>query len=310
VIARSKLGFTVTTRRVSKSALTKPLVHFFLRCQTALIAIGLLGCVHSGFGEGFTGSLGLQLESVSGQLKDDLSGTLDKVHHFGFKYVELVGDYHLSPESLKAELHAHDLTAVSAHFPYAKFRDDPEGIAREAAALGLSYVGCPSLPQHEQLDEKGCREAIAMFNHAGEILAQHGIKFFYHPHGYEFKPFGQGTFFDLLAAETNPQFVHFQMDIFWIVHAGQDPVALLEKYHDRWVSLHLKDMKKDTPTGEFNGHAARSSFVALGRGKIDMPAVLRTANRIGIRWYFIEDESANPDAQIPQSMQYLRTVRW
>lgn len=258
----------------------------------------------------FPDRLGLQLESVGGALKRDMSGTLDRVHKFGFANVELVGDYGLSPDALKAELHAHGLTAISAHFPYNKFRDDPEGLAREAAALGLKYIGCPSLPQHEKLDEQGCREAAAMFNRAGEAMAKQGIKFFYHPHGYEFQPHGNGTYFDLLMAETKPEFVSFQMDVFWIVHAGQDPVKLLEKYRGRWVSMHLKDMKKGTKTGLFTGHSDKPSFVPLGQGQIDMPAVLRTAKSVGVKWYFIEDESAAPEAQIPQSLIYLRDVKW
>ena len=275
----------------------------------AFVALVALDAVQTGTAQPFSGSIGLQLESVSGQLKNNMAGTLDKVRDFGFKYVELVGDYNLSPEALEAELRAHDLTAVSAHFPYAKFRDDPEGIAREANALGLQFVGCPSLPQHEALDETGCRDAIAMFNHAGEILAKHGVKFFYHPHGYEFKPHGDGTYFDLIAAETNPQFVHFQMDVFWIVRAGQDPVKLLEKYPDRWVSMHLKDMKKGTATGVFTGHSDQASFVPIGTGQIPIPAVLRAAEKIGIKWYFIEDESASPNTQIPVSLLYLKQLK-
>jgi sugar phosphate isomerase/epimerase len=260
--------------------------------------------------ESFSGQTGLQLESVSGALKQNMSATLERVHNFGFKYVELVGDYNLSPDALKAELHAHGLTAVSAHFPYAKFRDDPEGVAREAAALGLSYAGCPSLPQRDALDEKGCRDAIAVFNRAGEAMSKQGVKFFYHPHGYEFKPHGDGTYFDLIMSETKPEFVHFQMDVFWIVHAGQDPVKLFQKFGDRWISMHLKDMKAGTVTGGFNGHAEKAAFVPLGRGQIDMPAVLREANKLGIQWYFIEDESAHPEAQIPISLIYLRDVKW
>jgi sugar phosphate isomerase/epimerase len=286
------------------------LSRYILPRRTFLAFLITATLIQSAWSEGFSGQLGLQLESVGGSLKKNMSATLERVHNFGFKYVELVGDYNLSPAALKAELASHELTAVSAHFPYAKFRDDPDGLAREAGELGLVAVGCPSLPQHEALDEQGCADAIAVFNRAGEALAKRGIKFFYHPHGYEFKPHGDGTFFDMLMSGTKPEFVHFQMDIFWIAHAGQDPVKLLEKYRGRWISLHVKDMKQGTPTGLFTGHADRAAFVPIGRGQIDMPAVLRTAQKIGIQWYFIEDESANPEAQIPQSLIYLHQLKW
>jgi sugar phosphate isomerase/epimerase len=254
--------------------------------------------------------VGLQLESLRSKMGRDVTGTLSEVHDFGFKYVELVGDYNLSSDALKTELLSHQLTAISAHFPYARFRDDPEGIANEAASLGLKFVGCPSLPQKEKLDLEGCQAAIAVFNRAGEISAKHGIQFFYHPHGYEFKPYGDGTFFDLLASKTDPRFVHFQMDVFWIVHAGQDPLKLFEKYGHRWMSMHLKDMKKGVPTGLLDSHADRSAFVPIGEGQIDIPAVVRAAHKVGIKWFFIEDESASPETAIPQSIQYLQKMPW
>jgi len=92
------------------------------------------------------------------------------------------------------------------------------------------------------------------------------LKFFYHTHGYEFLPSGNGTLFDLMMAETKPQFVHFEMDVFWVVHPGQDPVKLLEKYGSRFELMHVKDMKRGTPTGLFTGHAT-------------LPATLRLAQR-------------------------------
>jgi sugar phosphate isomerase/epimerase len=260
--------------------------------------------------DAFSDRIGLELQSLNKTIKRDMSGTLEKAHTFGFKYVELVGDYNLSPAALKAELQAHGLVATSVHFPYEKFRDDPEAVATEAVALGLTYAGCPTIPQRDALDEQGCRDAITVFNHAGEVLAAHGIKFFYHPHGFEFKPYGDGTLFDLLATKTNPKFVHFQMDIFWIVHAGQDPVKLLERYNTRWISMHLKDMKKDAPTGLFTGKSAAANFVPIGRGRIDIPGVLRAAQKIGITSYFIEAESAAPEHEIVEGVDYLRNLKW
>jgi sugar phosphate isomerase/epimerase len=254
--------------------------------------------------------VGLQLESLSSKMTRDMTGALNATHDFGFKYVELVGDYGMSAEALKTELLNHQLTAISAHFPYARFRDDPEGVANEAAKLGLKFVGCPSMPQKEKLDLAGCQAAIAVFNRAGEISAKQGIQFFYHPHGYEFKPYGDGTFFDLLAGKTDPKFVHFQMDVFWIVHAGQDPLKLFEKYGHRWIAMHLKDMKNGARTGLFNGHAEKSAFVPVGQGQIDIPAVVQAAHKVGIKWFFIEDESAAPEAGIPQSVAYLQKMKW
>jgi len=280
----------------------------FIDCLCGIIMLTVLASASPG--AVWNDEVGLQLESLKAITGSDLAGALRKTHDYGFKYVELVGDYHLSAEALKAELRENQLEAVSAHFPYAKFRDDSEGIASEASALGLKFVGCPSLPQGEKLDLAGCQAAIAMFNRAGEILAKRNIQFFYHPHGYEFKPYEDGTFFDLLAAKTDPRFVHFQMDVFWIVHAGQDPLKLFRKYGNRWVSMHLKDLKKGEPTGILNSHAEKSAFVPIGQGQINIAAVVQAARQVGVKWFFIEDESASPETSISQSLPYLKALAW
>lgn len=264
----------------------------------------------AGIGASFKGPVGLQLYSLRDDFAKDVPGTLARVRDFGIKYVELAGTYTLTPEQFKKELDAHGLKAISGHFPYERYRDDVEGIARDAKVLGLQYAGCAWITHNDPFDEKICREAAAVFNRAGEALAKHGIKFFYHTHGYEFQPRGQGTLLDLLMAETRPEFVHYQMDIFWIVHPGQDPVKILQKYGSRFELMHLKDMKKSTPTGLLTGHTDVSNDVAFGTGKIDFPPILKAAKAAGIKWYFIEDESPTSAQQIPQSLKYLESVTW
>ena len=239
-----------------------------------------------------------------------MPGTLDEVKSFGIKNVELAGTCNMTPEKFVQELDARGLKAVSGHFDYGRYRDDPEGVAKEAKALRLEYAGCAWIPHNDDFDEKTCREAIAIFNKAGEVLAKHGLKFFYHVHGFEFQPFGNGTLLDLLFQETNPKYVNYEMDIFWIVFPGQDPVKLLEKYPKRWQLSHLKDMRKTVKTGSLTPNADVKDDVALGTGQIDMPAVLRAAKKAGMKWYFIEDESPTSEQQIPQSLLYLEQVKF
>ncbi|HEV2435989.1 MAG TPA: sugar phosphate isomerase/epimerase [Verrucomicrobiae bacterium] len=260
----------------------------------------------------FQGPWGLQLYSLRAELATNVPGALGKVKSWGVQNVELAGTYNLTPEQFKAQLDAHGLTAVSGHFPYDEYRTNLDGVIRDAKILGLKYVGCAWIPHDVNLpfDEKTCREAITVFNHAGEVMAKHGLKFFYHAHGYEFQPYQGGTLLDLMMKETNPKYVHFQMDVFWIVHPGQDPVALLKKYGKRWELMHLKGMRDSTPTGLLTGQTDVTNDVALGTGKIDYAPILREAKKIGIKWYFIEDESPSSEQQVPQSIHYLKTVKW
>ena len=240
----------------------------------------------------------------------DPMGTLDKVKAFGVTTLELAGTYNLTPEAFRKELDARKIEAVSGHFAYERFRDDPEGIARDAKILGMKYVGCAWITHKDPFDEKTCREAIAVFNKAGEVLAKQGLTFFYHSHGYEFQPYKDGKLFDLLMSETNPQFVNYEMDVFWMVHAGQDPVKLMGKFGKRWILMHFKGMKESTPTGLLTGHSDVNNDVAVGTGKIDYVPVLSAAKKVGVKLFIIEDESAISEQQIPQSLQYLNTVKW
>lgn len=264
----------------------------------------------AGIGPCFKGPIGLQLYSLRDSFRHDVPGTLAKVRAFGFRYVELAGTYGMQPAEFKKLLANYGLKAVAGHFPYDQYRDNPESVAREAKALGLKYAGCAWIPHDAEFDLVECKQAIDVFNRAGRVLARHGIKFFYHVHGYEFQPQGSGTLLDKMMAETDPKVVSFQMDIFWVAFPGHDPVQLLEKYGKRWELLHLKDMRKGTKTGSLAGTTDVLNDVALGSGQIDLPPILRTAKKIGVKWYFIEDESPFVEVQLPESLRYLETVRF
>src|SRR6266852_5051862 len=118
-------------------SLSLPVVIAMLLSSCALAGAGSVG-----IGPSFKGPVGLQLYSLREQFKKDVPGTLDKVKAFGVKYVELAGTYDLAPDKFKQELAVRGITAISAHFPYKRFKDDPETVAEEAKALGLKYAGC------------------------------------------------------------------------------------------------------------------------------------------------------------------------
>jgi len=264
----------------------------------------------TGTGKSFKGPIGLQLYSLRAQFAKDVPSTLDQVHNFGVTNVELAGSFNLPPAEFKKQLDARGLKPISGHFAYERFRDNVEDIANEAKTYGMQYVGCAWISHKDPFDEKTAREAIGVFNRAGEALAKHGLKFFYHVHGYEFQPYKDSTLFDLIMNETNPKYVSFEMDVFWIVHPGQDPVKLLEKYGNRFELMHVKDMKKGTQTGLLTGHSDVTNDVAMGAGTMNWPAILKAGQRAGVKWYFIEDESPSSVEQIPQSLKYLEQVKF
>ena len=107
---------------------------------------------------------------------------------------------------------------------------------------------------------------------------------------------------------TNPKDVNYQMDVFWIKNPGQDPVALLKKYPTRWKMLHLKDRRHGTPDN-LNGRQDVETNVVLGTGDVGIAAVMDAALEIGIKHYFIEDESSRALEQVPLSIEYLKSLK-
>lgn len=279
-----------------------------------LLCAGLSGGITAadpGTGASFNGPIGLQLYSLRAEFaKDGVAATLDRVKALGIKNVELAGTYNLPIPEFKKMLADRGLVAISSHFPFKRFKTEPDVVAKEAKELGLQYAGIAWIDHKDPWTEDQVKEAVEVFNKAGDALMKEGIKFFYHLHGYEFQPHpGKGTLADLLIFSTNPNTVFYQMDVLWVVFPGQDPVKLLETYGSRWVSMHLKDLKKGV-AGNLSGHTDVKNNVVLGTGQMDWPKILAAAKKVGLKYYFIEDESPDAATQIPQTMKYLEGVKF
>lgn len=264
-----------------------------------------------GEGRCFKGHVGLQLYSLRDSFGKDVEGSLDKVKNLGFKYVELAGGtYGKDTEEFKKMLANRGLVMVAGHFDYNKFKDDPEGIAKYAQSLGLKYAGVAWIPHSDPFNMAQALEAAEVFNNAGKVLAKYGIKFYYHNHGYEFYPWMNGKkLMDLLMEKTDPNYVYFQMDVMWVLFPGEDPAAWLEKYPNRWILLHLKDLKLGVE-GSLAAGTDTKNDVVLGTGQVDFTKVLRAAQKAGVEYYFIEDESPTPEQQLPLSLDYLEAIRF
>jgi sugar phosphate isomerase/epimerase len=131
---------------------------------------------------------------------------------------------------------------------------------------------------------ENAKKAVEDFNTVGKYLKEQGLTFCYHVHGYEFVPYENGTLLDYIFANTNPEYVSFEMDVFWVQFGGGDPVALLKKYGSRWKLMHLKDMRKGTKK-DLTGLSSPENDVPLGTGEINIPGILREAKKIGIKHY-------------------------
>lgn len=257
----------------------------------------------------FKGPVGLQIYSLRNQLKQQGAAALDFVKEQGFVEVEigLESHYGLTAEAMKAALDARGLKPIAAHASLDFILNQTEKAAAEARRFGLRYVGVAWAPHKKPLDEQQVLKIADGFNRAGKLLKEHGLQFFYHNHGFEFQPYKDGTLFDVLVQKTDPDLVKFEMDVLWVIHPGQDPVTLLKKYPNRWALMHLKDLRKGVK-GDFSGGTSLENDVTLGSGQADYPAILKAAQEVGVKHFFIEDESPTVLQQIPQSLKFLSSV--
>ncbi|MDZ7934801.1 MAG: sugar phosphate isomerase/epimerase [Emticicia sp.] len=256
------------------------------------------------------GRIGLELYSLRDYFKTDIKGTLAYVKSLGITEVEVAGTYGMKTEDFKAELDKAGLKPYSTLMDYNLFKDSISKVVATCKALGIKYAGCAWIPHvSNKFGKEDADKAIKVFNKAGEALAKEGIKFFYHCHGYEFKPTEEGTLFDYIVKQTNPENVSFECDVYWAFHGGQDPALLLKKHKGRFVALHIKDMKNGQETGELSGGTPLTSDVAVGTGQLDFRKILRAAIQTGVKFYYIEDENAEVKEHLPVSLRYLKNLK-
>jgi sugar phosphate isomerase/epimerase len=254
------------------------------------------------------GPVGLQLWSLREYLPKDLPGTLKKVQALGFREVEGAGLWKHTTEEMRSALDAAGLRCQSAHMGFERLRDDLKGAFAEAKAVGATWVICPWIPHEKDFTRDDALKAGDAFNAFGKAAADAGLRFGYHCHGYDFVPSTEGTLFDTLAANTDPERVAFQIDVFHAFDGGADPAKLIERYKTRVVSLHLKDLKKGVQVKVGTATAPADHDVPVGTGQVDIPAVLKAAQDSAVKLYYIEDESTDPWGHIPKSLEFLKTI--
>jgi sugar phosphate isomerase/epimerase len=257
----------------------------------------------------YTFPLGVQAYTYRHTFPKDVVATLDTIKAQGFTEMEGGVPKGLTAEAYKKMLDERGIKMPATGAGYEEIVKDPMAVVKQAKALGASYVMVAWIPhQKSNFTLANAQQAVADFNRVGKVLNENGLTFCYHDHGYEFQPYQDGTLFDYIVKNTDPKYVSFEMDILWTTFGGADPVALLNKYGNRWKLMHLKDLKKGVK-GDLSGGTPPENDVVLGDGQIDMPAVLKAAKKVGIKHYFIEDESNQESVQVPRSVAYLKGLK-
>lgn len=251
--------------------------------------------------------VGLQLYSLRNQFKEDVTGSLDIIQSWGITKLEGGGTYGMTLEDFQKELTDRKMSVVSVGAGFEDLEKDPMIAVENAKKFGAKYVMCAWVPHDDnKWDLEETQHATEVFNKAGKVLKENGIILAYHPHGYEFRPYKDGTLFDYMA-ENATDFT-FELDVFWAHHGGGDPLAIMKKYPKKITLLHLKDMEHGVE-GNNTGHEDVETNVVLGTGQVDIAGTVMEAKKLGIEYMFIEDESSNVVEQVPESLVFLEGLK-
>lgn len=277
--------------------------------QASLLSAGLL--VKPSLSPKYHKQVGLQLYTVREQIAKDVKGVIAKVAKAGYTNVEPSGYtrtnlfWGLEPKAFKAILGENNLTTTSGLYGIdiggEQNFDELKHYADVANLLGEKYVVIPWIYEQFRKTVDDWKTLAHKMNKAGEVMKAAEIKLAYHNHNFEFTDMGDGqTGYDLMLSLTDPELVKMEMDIYWVVNGGADPVALFNKYPGRFSLFHVKDMDKNN----------RNLNTEVGTGTIDFVKIFANAKLAGLDYAFVEQEnfSINYYESITKSAAYLKNL--
>ncbi len=244
-------------------------------------------------------AVGIQLYTLRDVIGKDLSGTLQNVSKIGYKNVEAYGfdgNFFSTPAKDFRKMCA-DLGMVISSTHTGITAENAMMYTEKAAEAGLEYLVLPSFMGRPEKSLDDFKKVAAEMNKIGEITKKAGIQFGYHNHNFEFRPMEGKLPYDVLLAETDPGLVTFEMDIFWVVKGGQDPIQYFEKHPGRFKLWHIKDMGNDGET------------CIVGNGRIKFADLLKHSKKAGLKQIVYEQEQyseGTPMFCAEQSFKYIQ----
>jgi len=245
--------------------------------------------------------VGLQLYTVRDLMKADLPGTLRKVAQIGYKEVEFAGYFGRSPAQIRALLKQNGLTSPSSHIGLDILEKDPVKAFADAKAIGHQWATVPYIPEERRKTVDDWNRIIDLLNRLGPQAKAAGLRLAYHNHDFEIRPVNGVRPLDMMLDRTDPSLVDFEMDLYWVVFGGGDPIDFFNRHPKRFAMVHVKD----------SAGPPDNKMVDVGKGTIDFPRIFAQSDKAGIKHYFVEhDQPADPIATIRNSYQYLHALRY
>jgi sugar phosphate isomerase/epimerase len=276
---------------------------FLATLGAALGATSLAACASNGQAaesRRTLGRVGIQLYTLRSLLAKDFEGTIAKVAGIGYKEVEFAGYYNRTPAQIRSVLASNGLTTPSSHIGLPATDDAWKRAVDEAKVIGHEWAIIPWLDAAMRKNGDDYLKFADRLNRLGTIAHGAGLRFGYHNHDFELKPNGDvGRGLDILLKNTDPALVDFEMDIFWVVKAGGDPLDYLARYPKRFPLMHVKDATA----------APALAMTDVGKGTIAFATIFK--KNTALQHAFVEhDEPADPLASATASYNHLATLQY
>ena len=243
--------------------------------------------------------IGLQLYTVRDLLAKDIEGTIAAIAAAGVTELEFAGYYNKDAKWWKALLKKHRLTAPSAHMPMPVTDDVWDTQFATANAMGHRIVIMPLLMLNQRKTKDDWYRIADRLNVAGKKAKAAGLEFGYHNHDFEFAPIDGTTGWEIVTTQTDRSLVHLELDLYWATRAGQDPLALMQRWPGRVTCVHVKDI----------GPPPARDFADVGAGSIDFKTIIAKGRTMGLKHWFIErDVSPDPLASIRISAAAMKKL--
>lgn len=253
--------------------------------------------------------IGLQLYTLRDGLSKNVKETLEKVAAAGFTSVETyafsIKDqfWGLSPHEFKKILDINNLKALSGHYGLGSFLADGNTVELKAAIeaakiLKSEYLTIPWIDSSLRKNIEDYKSIAKRLNEAAKLCKDAGLKLAYHNHDFEFENHNGTTGYEILLKETDKDLVYFEMDLYWVVRSGNDPVKLFQDNPGRFKMWHVKDMDKINP----------ALNTEIGSGSLDFKSIFKEIKLSGMQHFFVEQENNyNPNSfeSIKRSYRFI-----
>lgn len=251
-------------------------------------------------------AIGLQLYTLRDIITKDPKGVLQKVASFGYRELETYGHtdgkiFDMDFTEFCKYTKGLGMDVVSGHYGLDKVKGDTlKKIIDDAKKNGQKYIVVSSIPESERTSMDGYKKVCADLNAAGQICSKSGIRFGYHNHAFEFEKLDGQVPFDVMLKELDPKNVCLEMDIFWVVNGGHDPLKYFKQYPGRFEQWHVKDMDKND----------RNKNADIGTGSIDYKSIFAQAKLAGMKHWYVEQESypGDPIDSANASAKFLKSI--